>query len=365
MPTNHLKSDKPGFISIVLPVYNAEKTLERTIDSILSQTFRDFILIIVNDGSTDSSAEIIRRKSLVDSRIRVVWQNNSGVASARNRGLKETDGIYVSFIDSDDIVEPDYLEKLIEATTASTDLVIGGFRNMHHTRHDVILADRSFVGHEIADFINQHILGNYAAVCWGKLFRRDIIQRYAIRFPDGQRLAEDAVFNFSFISHCKSISLICTAKYHYNENTSCKYEISKEEFITILSNLEHTYSHLEQRYEVTIPRSSESWLLGFRPMPAGDISSCLDEDLSLYRIPYPEASMTDYLNDIKCSPVIKLLLDQYNKLRACNLKAAFAISKRLIHDYHPYLSKITPPYTPLKIVNRINRLLSIPYRLTH
>lgn len=365
MSTNNHTSSNVGLVSIILPVYNAEKTLENTIDSILSQTYTNFSLLIVDDGSTDSSSEIIQKKATIDPRIKVIHQNNSGVAAARNHGLNEAIGEYVTFIDSDDTVDADYIEGLIASASESTDLVIGGFRNIHHTRPDVILSDQKFKNLEIADFINQHILGNYAAVCWGKLFRRDIIQQYAIQFPDGQRLAEDAVFNFSFINRCKSITLTNSAKYNYNETSSCKYGISKDEFITILTNLEHTYVDLEKRYKVNIPRSSESWLLGFRPMPTGDIKSNLEEDLSLYQIPYPKASMIDYLNDIKCSPVIRLLLTQYNQLRARNLKSAIAISKRLIHDYNPYLSKITPPYKPLKIVNRINRLLAIPYRITH
>ena len=101
-------------ISIVIPLYNKKELIVKTVQSILNQTYHNFEIIIVDDGSTDGSADEV--KTIKDSRIRLISQKNSGVASARNRGIKESQGDFVAFIDADDLWSPDYLYTLISLT---------------------------------------------------------------------------------------------------------------------------------------------------------------------------------------------------------------------------------------------------------
>ena len=125
-----MESSHKTSVSIIVPVYNALATIDRCIRSIINQTFADFELILVDDGSQDSSGAICDEMAYSDSRIRVLHQKNEGVSSARNNGMAQARGTWITFIDSDDWVGPDYLERLMAPVLAdaSIDMVIGGIR---------------------------------------------------------------------------------------------------------------------------------------------------------------------------------------------------------------------------------------------
>ncbi len=118
-------------ISVIVPAYNAEKTLHRCVDSILAQTFEDFELILVDDGSKDSSGRICDEYAAKDSRIRVVHKSNGGVSSARNAGLDIASGEYVAFIDSDDYIDNDYL---LSFTRYNADLIVSGAKTISNNK---------------------------------------------------------------------------------------------------------------------------------------------------------------------------------------------------------------------------------------
>ena len=119
------------FFSVIVPVYNAEKTLRRCLDSILRQTFSDYEVILVDDGSKDSSLDICKSYCAKDKRFSVLHQENSGVSKARNRGLDSAKGNYICFVDSDDTITSDYLEQVNNAATAQkTDAIFIGYREV-------------------------------------------------------------------------------------------------------------------------------------------------------------------------------------------------------------------------------------------
>lgn len=113
-------------ISIIIPLYNKATSIKRTIHSVLSQSYTDFELIIINDGSTDNSAEIVN-KQFYDKRIRYIYQDNAGVSSARNRGIKEAIGEWILFLDADDILYPNALKILISKSVFNTNIISGNF----------------------------------------------------------------------------------------------------------------------------------------------------------------------------------------------------------------------------------------------
>lgn len=113
-------------ISVIIPLYNKSTSIERTIHSVLSQTYTDFELIIINDGSTDNSAEIVNKR-FYDKRIKYIYQDNAGVSSARNRGVKEAIGEWVLFLDADDILYPNALKTLISKSVFNTNIISGNF----------------------------------------------------------------------------------------------------------------------------------------------------------------------------------------------------------------------------------------------
>ena len=172
-------------VSIIVPVYNAEQTLRRCVDSILAQAYTDFELLLVDDGSRDSSGAICDEYAARDSRIQVIHKENSGVSSSRNLAIGRARGTYLQFLDSDDWITPDATSSLIRAAQEhQCDLVISDFYRVVGERvsrkgdidEDTVLSREEYAAHMMenpADF--------YYGVLWNKLYRRDIVERYHLR----------------------------------------------------------------------------------------------------------------------------------------------------------------------------------------
>ena len=203
-------------VSIVVPVYNVEKYLVRCIESILSQTYTDIELVLVDDGSVDKSAEICDRYGFLDSRVKVYHKKNGGVSSARNYGIEKSNGNYIAFIDSDDWIERNYVESF-DFENIYADLYISG------ALYDVNDAVYSFKKYEktyadnlqdvVKTFFSQNLKDN--GYPWGKLFSRKLIIENNIRFNEELTINEDHVFVFDYLSSIRSINVTNYAGYHY------------------------------------------------------------------------------------------------------------------------------------------------------
>ena len=166
-------------ISIIVPVYNSEKYLCGCIDSILSQSFRDFELILVDDGSRDSSQRICDDYAQKDSRVKVIHKENGGVSSARNAGLSAVRGGYLCFLDSDDTLEPDALQLMYQSiSNENVDLVIAGYNRYDEDGTKIFGMSNSaveLISHEAAlEEMYTPRSGNYQGYLWNKLFRKSI-----------------------------------------------------------------------------------------------------------------------------------------------------------------------------------------------
>ena len=192
-------------VSIIVPVYNAEKTLPRCIDSILGQEYTDFELLLIDDGSSDSSGEICDRYAAQDSRIRVTHKPNSGVSDSRNIALDQACGTYLQFLDSDDWITPNATGLFVEyAQRYHCDMVISYFYRVVGERvsrkgdieDDCVLTQEEFAAHMMenpADF--------YYGVLWNKLYRRDLVEKYHLRMNPKINWCEDFMFNLEYIRH--------------------------------------------------------------------------------------------------------------------------------------------------------------------
>ncbi len=215
-------------ISLITPVYNCRDVLDRCVASLLAQTFGQFELILVDDGSTDGSGEICDRWKERDARIRVIHQQNGGSGKARSAGLAAACGDWITFPDADDTLEPDMLARLWEvAAQGGTDLVMCGCR--HHARDgkgEAVWDALPAAAHpEGADAVRRYyftVNDTLTFVPWNKLYRTDIIRRYGLRFPDIRR-GQDAAFNAEYFTHITSLTAIPYAGYHYYENTEDTY----------------------------------------------------------------------------------------------------------------------------------------------
>lgn len=203
-------------VTIIVPVYNAEKTLNKCIDSIIQQTFTDWELLLINDGSEDKSEAICNEYSRIDFRIRIFNKKNGGVSSARNVGLDHAKGKWVTFVDSDDWIKPDYINNLLAHTDEDTDLVIS-YAEVFNDEVGRIenYPSRKIINGEIDEIFIENDM-HWHTSPWSKLYRRSVIDKYKLRFCEGMHIGEDAVFLYSFILKSHVIFISSDTDYCYN-----------------------------------------------------------------------------------------------------------------------------------------------------
>lgn len=209
-------------ISVIVPVYKAEKYIRRCVDSILAQTFTDFELLLIDDGSPDNSGAICDEYAAKDSRVKVFHKENGGVSCARQMGLDNSLGEYVIHADPDDWVEPDMLQELYsEAKQRGADMVICDFYINYDNRQIYKSQKPEKLSHDaiLKDLLMQRLHGS----CWNKLVKRELFDKYDVKFPEEFNLCEDFYLNCCLLSNKIKISYLQKAFYHYirleNENS--------------------------------------------------------------------------------------------------------------------------------------------------
>lgn len=215
-----------SLISIIVPIYNAEKYLSDCIQSIQKQTYQNIEIILVNDGSTDSSLEICRKYQKGDSRIQVIDKDNSGVSHTRNIGIERAAGDYIAFIDADDWVKENYLEQLFKALKANSDkkaaAVYCGYiydYNGSHMERFLRLENGIYHYNQLKNRLMDDgtLSGILLGSACGALYNLSIIKKYQIRFPIQVKKNEDGIFNLEYIYYGKNIVIIDQALYGYRQ----------------------------------------------------------------------------------------------------------------------------------------------------
>lgn len=234
-------------ISIIVPVYKAEKYLRRCLDSIIEQTFTDWECILVDDGSPDGAGVICEEYAEQDGRFKVFRQENAGVSAARNKGLDEAKGEWITFVDSDDWVGKDYLENLYSAAIKyDAELVIGGLKIVEDGKTTQELKPKNGKLLMPKDF---DITG-----AGNKLFKSMICKMYNCQFPIGIKSREDMYFNFQVIIHTDKVYGISSTSYYYYQNNGSaihNYTIEKikgEVYIQELIERKLNEINIEQKW---------------------------------------------------------------------------------------------------------------------
>lgn len=207
-------------ISIIVPVYKAELYLHRCVDSLLSQTFRDFEVLLIDDGSPDKSGEICEEYAQQDSRVRVFHKSNGGVSSARQKGLDEACGEYVIHADPDDWVEPTMLEELYrKAKKEDADMVICDYFDNYKDKQSLVVQKPSALDHNT---VLRELFQQLHGSCCNKLVRRVCYNEYKIKFPLELSLCEDFYVIASLLKQNIRVAYLPEAFYHYvhGENTN-------------------------------------------------------------------------------------------------------------------------------------------------
>lgn len=206
-------------ISVIIPIYNAEKYLKKCLNAISNQTLRDIEIICINDGSNDSSAEILSNYSLRDKRFIIINQPNLGPAAARNSGLEIASGDYIMFCDSDDWYEPEMCKTMYSTILMQkTDFCICDCY-IFKDSPDYDRGNENYHYLNISGFINltQKNKLNIKVMLWNKIFKRDLIKRYAINFPE-KRFHDDDAFIYQYVSASYTAYAIKKKLYNYRQH---------------------------------------------------------------------------------------------------------------------------------------------------
>ncbi len=206
-------------VSIIVPVYNAAKTIGRCVNSILNQEYRDFELLLLDDGSTDASGELCDAFAKKDPRVRVLHKANSGVSDTRNRGIARARGKYLQFADSDDWLTPEATKFLVQAITDhNCDMVIADFYRVIGERVSQKGSIEEEGVMEQTDFaikMMQKPADFYYGVLWNKLYKRSIIEKHHLRMDSSVSWCEDFMFNLEYVRHAKTIYALRIPVYYY------------------------------------------------------------------------------------------------------------------------------------------------------
>ena len=204
------QNTKPS-VSIIIPVYNVEDYVEKCLKSVINQTLKEIEIIVIDDGSTDSSPVILDRIAETDSRIKAVHTTNCGVSAARNKGLEIAEGRYIGFVDSDDYIEPDMYEKMLSvAEKNKCDVVQCAFYSGDIDKNDI---ERESAGVYDSHQALKNSVKIAAGTIWNKVYSAKIL--CGLRFDETWSFCEDRLFNIDVFSKCNMLVVIEDVLYHY------------------------------------------------------------------------------------------------------------------------------------------------------
>lgn len=240
-------------ISVIIPVYNVATFLNKCLQSVFEQTFKDWECILVDDGSTDDSPCICDSWVQEHSKFHLIHQSNSGVSSARNQGLRIAQGEFVVFIDSDDWIGPNYLSDLWENHLhyVNAELIVTGLIRQYQGDHHICVCPKQKqciqLKSDCADVFVENISLFYGPT--SKLYRLDIIRENSICFPVDFSLGEDLLFNFKYLECSSDVALLPVAHYYYNmqESGSLITTYRDNRFYVDLHLWETQYSFLQKK----------------------------------------------------------------------------------------------------------------------
>ena len=349
---------KKSLISVIVPIYNAQKWLRRCLDSIACQTFQDFELILVDDGSIDNSLEICNSYAQNDFRIKVISKSNGGVSSARNVGIESACSKWITFIDADDWVERDYLDALVSVANANnSDFVCANsichfngssgysFEEFKDTCFTVLNVQPEF-----AKWLSHPLL----KVCHGQLYDAKLLKIHSIRFNEKIRLSEDSLFVLEYLAVAKNISFCSKRVYHYDMPAylTLKYKLSLDEAEYKASKIDRALTVLSQKYGLDLSeRSEQVWRKSL---------SCVDLSILFYddiREVYKKIYIThckggSYISDDLCNVVLRL----YNYLIYSSTVEPSILKKGLLFA----LSEVgRESYISAKSHSKFSRILSV------
>jgi len=242
-------------ITIVVPVYNVMRYLRECLDSILLQTYTNFELLLVDDGSTDDSGNICDEYEQQYSHVKVIHKSNGGVSSARNIGIDNAKGEWITFIDADDVIYQNLLADYVSSMEAEADMYIQGFEDSNGYRglskytewegNDILIKLDSIRGTQLENFV------------WNKLYKISIIRKKGIRFNEDVEMIEDGLFNYNFILNARKVINLPVINYYYRRHgaSACFKQHSYESWDALITSFNDLFDSLPPKYDNFIQES--------------------------------------------------------------------------------------------------------------
>lgn len=288
--------EKQPAVSVIVPVYKAENYLHRCVDSLLAQTFTDFEILLIDDGSPDHSGIICDEYAAKDSRIRVFHKENGGVSSARNIGLDKSNGEWIVFVDSDDWVDDIWLEKYNDSMDIDTDIIFQGYVREERNNKQIFHYYDTCKKQETVNIIPKLEQRDLFGWTWMKIFRSSIIKKYNLRFNQNISMNEDLIFTLEFCLHIKhKIKVLSSTTYHYNDTpNSLFYKQTPYEEAKI--KIEQIYAlRIDLYNKFSLEESYRKWI------ELSKMNQMIDALVSLYCgvYKYPLSSLYPILRDIR------------------------------------------------------------------
>lgn len=241
-------------VSIIIPIYNAEKYLDTCLQSLLRQTYPNFEVLLVNDGSTDQTTSICDHYANLYPQFKAIHKANGGVSSARNVGLENAKGEKILFIDADDWVNETYIEDLMQYSEC--DLVVMGVTYIN-TRRKLAPPTTMLTFDRHSSLIEEILVNNYFTAPWAKLFTTAIINKHRIRFKPNLFIGEDTVFVLNYLLYVNSIQCISMYGYKFfdvQQQELSKYALSCTQYSDIVSAFSGCIEKLQTHRQVALPR---------------------------------------------------------------------------------------------------------------
>jgi len=320
-------------VSIIVPVFNASTTLRRCLDSIICQSYKNIEVILVDDGSTDESATICDEYASADNRLAVFHKQNGGVSSARNAGIDIMTGEWLVFVDSDDWIDSDYLERLV-GYAAGIDFVVCNSSKQEE-----------YSGREIIDYFSEYSRRN-VGMSWSqgcrKLIRSSLIKDNGIKFDSKEFFGEDTLFILDVLKYVDKIRTIKYNGYHISSCailTSEKYNLSSEAIIVKNEKLRQRYKALSLRFNSETDPSFDIRINISMFRFSRILEGKLAEYQNIWFNSFPEKEEKDFWCDNKCSPTVRSIT--YLKYLASKRDVAGVINdvsacRRLWGDKYKY-----------------------------
>lgn len=281
-------------VSVIVPVYNSERTVGRCILSILSQDYKDVELILVNDGSTDESLVICCRYAADDPRVKVLSKKNGGVSSARNFGLAHAVGEWITFVDSDDELAPDYFDGV---DTRDEDILFAGYRKYCDDicEHE-LLPEKAFAGLSLAGVVESYLDDTVIKGAVSKFYKRALLG--TLCFPEKMKVGEDACLAFRYIARSRTYGVLPHSVYKVSMATVAdvvKYGSSEDYAVCSMAILRDAFDAMARSHHLS-RRLFLPYIGYFKRISSGDWKSCPevwydDERVKdMYRYVWPDLS---------------------------------------------------------------------------